>query len=316
MPLVTDGVGNYYIGSEGFGVDHATLVTELGLAFGALGVEHSFSSNYNVAWRPNIVEEILTPSINNTSVNMNTGVGDPLITDGARFQAQIEFGTDSATNNCALGFMNGSAGTTGNALTLRHNGVSGLSNNDIRTNLANAQCWAVCNNRSLVMFQYVDDNNYFFIHQGRLIDSVPSYPFDAETTHILNTGGQYSCFSYRNANFVSPALKQYTDTLCNYNHTPVSGSPGQSWKWVPRNELPGMSSDGDPIGVEHHVIQMDVPHLTGFTISDVTEVNNITLGSNTVDGSSENRFMMVGRLGNVTENDQGGDGLFMRVKKI
>lgn len=312
MAVTTDGVGNYFSGNEAIAVNHTQLINDITSAFGTLNCSFDFSSDYNLAWRAAPADELLNQAISNSVVNLNTGGA---LTTGARWHTQIAFGIGSVSN-CVLYFMNGSAGMTG-VITLEHNNVSGLSNNTIRTNLSGAKCWAVMTSRSFAMFQYKDASNYFFVSQGdpNLDNPTVTFPDNKFGIHILETGGIVSVGSFTVANFVSPALELYTESLCNYVTTPTSGSAGQSWEFIGRNRNPGFGNDGYGHGKMLNVVQMDTSALTGINIGDVVELNNITDSNLIIDGSAENRYIMVGRLGNVASNDKGGDGLFMRIKK-
>lgn len=313
MAVTNDGFGNYFSGNEVEGVGNSILQTDFISILDTLGVSYvkETAGNATFAIRPSgdtLTGTQGTPTLFTTSSN---------ITD----QSRINMYVGGRTGNASLSpmfILNSS--TTNTEINIRGDSTGQTINNwnaNLHTSSTN---WAVVTNKSFTWFSYLNSNYYILVSCGVLDNNIEANtPFPNSLYGFYTgkyNGTKLSSFQGITANsstarglLKSGALDTNLNSA-NYIHEVSSGSSQVASHFGLRN-----SSNGYMIGTVPNIIK--VKSTQSLTVGQIPyDLDNLTQGNNSILGSTNDRFMVVGRLDSTGANDDLGDYLLMRVKKI
>jgi hypothetical protein len=313
MAVTNDGFGNYFSGNQSTGVTASELLTDVQSILTTLSIPFFYNSSdagQTIAYRP--VLDSLTGSITAASAPLTTNA----VSTNARFNILLFRANNISTNITTL--INANSSNTSSVVTARLN-TTGYTGTNLAINIATgASCWACITANSVSYFYNKDVNNYLLISSGFLdnLGSAYSYPRNAFAFYTGKyLGTKLSSFGTADTNqttLINILKAGALDTQlasANYPHLVASGSQGL-------NSFLGLRrTDNDyMIGTIPNIIK--AKSTAGYAINDIVELNNITQGNNSILGSTNNTFKVVGRLDSTSANDDLGDFLLMRVKKV
>jgi len=302
MTINSDAFGNYYLGNyiagQQLGSLTGTVYEELQTFHRtALGSDDRASwysnvaSNISIAWRPNIPEETLTGVITNTE---NPGTNPTL---PANTRMMLFYTTSGASIH---------------AKTLIGNGQTFSTNPTSLT--SSVPIWATANSKSISLFMAVGGtapnyNDYYFLSQGVLENSVLSYPENLYSFYLrVNTygnadrsrGNVYSSVVHTVHGFGANA---------NYDHIKLSdGTPTTSEvEFYLRDSI-----TNNPYGFIPNVFKWKLDGSeVAPNLGDTVRLN-LANATGYYAGQGIIYCKVVGRLGNNSETDEGGDYILMR----
>lgn len=202
MPVITDSVGNHFLGT--YLVPEGTISTQLSdLMDDAVGAANNAQSPVTtetmIAWRPN-------PATFAGSIT--TGVSGATAAEEARF---AQFLGVSTTTPDRFGYVRTEA-----------TGGSGLINVDIaaagETALDKTSNWATASDKSLGIFMYEDSDDYQFMYAG-ILNNAPGYVFPTNSVFIVlgSVAGTTYSYALRPQSTSGNAIVEYvTDANSNY----------------------------------------------------------------------------------------------------
>jgi hypothetical protein len=310
MPVTNDGFGNEFIGNLGGGVSNAILKVDLITMLANKGITQENYNSFTFAIR--FPEDTLTGIISSPPgpvTNLST------IANNARVLASLGgYWNNTSDNGCfAL-----NASTTTTAVTVRADTIPYSSMSSFTTN-SNTQAWAVASSKNVSVFLYrTDTGDYSFISVGHLNNFGNAYSFPASAYGIClvkNGASFFSSFKTVSNGSTTPVSILKKGALntqaasANYPHLVASGTQGDN------THLGLRRSDNDYlIGTVNNVFKGK--STLGYAVGDTVKLNNITQGNTSIDSSTNNVGIVVGRLSQSSDNDHLGDYLIMRIKNV
>lgn len=313
MAVSNDGFGNYFSGDEVGGVTNTVLQDNFISILNTLGVSYVKETDGNATFSIRPSGDTLTgtqgtPALFAASAN---------ITNQSRINIYVGGRTGNASPSCFF-VLNSSTNDT--EISIRGDST-GQPVNSWFSNLHNSSVnWAVVTNKSFTWFSYLSSSFYILVSCGVLDNNIEgTTPFPNSLYGIYTgkyNGTKLSSFIGITSNSSSArgilkagALNTNLNSA-NYVHEVASGSSQVASHFGLRN-----SSNGYMIGTVPNIIK--VKSTQSLTVGQIPyDLDNLTQGNNSILGSTNDRFMVVGRLDSTGANDDLGDYLLMRVKKI
>ena len=308
MPVFNDGT-NYFNGSTAGGGTSLSVAQGIVSAFTTLSVDHDFDNiaTSNLNWRP-AAETVLTGTIA-TSDDDVINAGD--LNNNARIAHLVRGSNGGGTS---VHYVLNSTTTGTEQAVLGNSSIAGNAIQNI-THMAGTRSWGVYTNNSVAVFHWLDSDNYYFSTTGVMSQPATyTFPENLFAMYILkSTGTLYKSFRSVTSNSTTAKELHRSGANANFTRVPVSGTVEPGAVWIGRQ-----TSDNYAIGVIPNIVTItraDVDS-AGLSVGDFpVNLDNITLGNDNIDGSTQDDYIYVGNLDS-TLGDDLGDGVFMRIYTI
>jgi hypothetical protein len=313
MAVTNDGNGNYFSGDIGSGVNRTTLSTDIQSALTTLGVSYLInpSNNGRIAYRPN--GDTLTGSIGafGEQWTIVSNTASTLIPDQSRIQMMIGEGQPNNTLfSVFVGFNSSSNNTEVNA-RLSASSAHSQSWYDNVINHASAIAWAVVTNAWINVFYYKDASNYLFVGSG--------YPNNKGSYNngVSHPVGFYTgkCAGTKSFSFGVTETNSSTITALKSGGT-LNDSASMNYDLTQNSGMFLCRRNDTSYAIGNTPNLVVIKNQTGYAINKTVGLNNITQGNQSILGSTENVFKLVGRLDSTSANDDAGYWIGMRIKKV
>jgi hypothetical protein len=277
--MVSNDGQNVFIGGFLGGVDQSVFNVEVPIALNsALGEgRYKWIGNSFIEWRPNTPQETLTAEIATNSYTSGNSRFGQLLADPSNYRSwNSRLNTSSGTSGST--YINKSAGNYGSITTGRF--------------------WLTANNKSVGVFGLMSSDRYFFNWCGQLENPSNADSFLNYVT-ILKLARNSNTFS--KAVFgVNGDFKSLSEA--NYEHTPIEGEPQLNTQLY----LLDNNAQSFARGYCNNLIKSKI---TNLEIGRVYKVKHALPNGNL--GGSD-KFVCVGRLDKISNNDRQGDFVLMR----